>query len=237
MLTFVSNYKLTGWWSQGWHLPHLMRNPNAKIVAIVDAADHPKSNLNPDLEPLSALKEKYGCPTFSSVQELFEKNAEVAASVDGVVVCTPHATHSDIGRYLLEQAKSRPKPLHILMEKPMTTNVEQAKQLHETALQSSSSVFLVNHSANYIPQSRAARALLEAGKIGEVQHITGFMASPLSWIFEDPSNKVGFGIAVCILEVEPNSSADSTYPFRVGTNPHLVLCLEMDSVGANVPIY
>lgn len=179
-----------GWWSQGWHLPHLQRNPKAKIAAIVDAADHPKSNLNPNLEPLSALKEKYQCPTFSSVEELFEKNKDLADSVDGVIVCTPHATHSDIGGFLLEQANGRSKPLHLLMEKPMTTNVRQAKKLHEKALQSPSSTFLVNHSANYIQQSKVARQLVESGKIGEIQHITGFMASPLSWIFEDPSNKV-----------------------------------------------
>lgn len=189
-VVLTSSSKIAGWWSQGWHLPHLMRNPKANIVAIVDASDHPKSNLNPDLEPLSTLEEKYNCPTFSSAQELFEQNSELASSVDGVIVCTPHATHSDIGTFLLEQAKSRPKPLHILMEKPMTTNVDQAKKLHDTAVQFSSCVFLVNHSANYIQQSRVARELVESGKIGEIQHITGFMASPLSWIFEDPSNKV-----------------------------------------------
>jgi predicted dehydrogenase len=167
-----------------------MRNPKAKIAAIVDASDHPKSNLNPNLEPLSTLKEKYQCPIFSSVQDLFEKDPDLAASVDGVIVCTPHATHSDIGGFLLEKAQGRPKPLHILMEKPMTTNVDQAKKLHQMAIQSPSSTFLVNHSANYIQQSKVARELVESGKIGEIQHITGFMASPLSWIFEDPSNKV-----------------------------------------------
>lgn len=180
-----------GWWSQGWHLPHLQRNPRAKICVIVSAHDVPKSNLNPNLEPLSALQEKYQqCPVFSSVEELFENDPDLAASLDGVIVCTPHATHSDIGSFLLgHTTSSRTKPLHVLMEKPMTTNVDQAKKLHQSALASKCSTFLVNHSANYIPQSRKAQELVEAGKIGEIQHITGFMASPLSWIFEDPSNR------------------------------------------------
>ena len=116
-----------GWWSQGWHLPHLLRNPQTKITAIVDACDHPQSNLNPSLEALSTLQEKYQCQIFSSVQELFdvnnknEANRELASSLDGIIVCTPHATHSDIGIFLLQQAVKRPdhKPLHLLMEKPM----------------------------------------------------------------------------------------------------------------------
>ena len=185
-----------GWWSQGWHLPHLWRNPRTQIAAIVDATTHPKSNLNPNLEALSTLQEKYQCPTFGSVQELFhgnEKNQELAASLDGLIVCTPHATHSDIGTFLLEQATKRPnnKPLHLFMEKPMTTNVNQAQALHETVKSSSLSTkssFLINHSANYIPQTKTAKELVQAGAIGDLQHVTAFMASPLSWIFEDKEN-------------------------------------------------
>ena len=150
--------------------------------------------MNPDLEAVSVLKEKYHCPIFSSVQELFEKDPVLADSIDGVIVCTPHATHSDIGGFLLEKANAagitRAKPLHVLMEKPMTTNVHQAKKLHDAASSTSTnSLFMVNHSANFIPQTKMAQQLIQDGAIGEIRHITAFMASPLSWIFEDPANK------------------------------------------------
>ena len=46
----------------------------------------------------------------------------------------------------------------------------------------------MNHSANYREQCKVARELIEAGEIGAVRHITSFMASPLSFIFEDPAN-------------------------------------------------
>ena len=171
-----------------------MGNPKAEIAAVVDASAQPKSNLNPNLVSLSRLREQYQCPTFSTVEEMFAKDPKLAASVDGAIVCTPHATHSDIGRFLLEQAQQRQqtkggKPLHILMEKPMTTNIDQAKYLHDAVQKSSYGSFMINHSANYIPQTRAARDLIASGDIGEIRHITGFFASPLSWIFEDPSNK------------------------------------------------
>ena len=55
-----------GWWSQGWHLPHLSRNPEVKIAAIIEPNPNPRSAIN-ELESTAALGEKYGAPTFSSL--------------------------------------------------------------------------------------------------------------------------------------------------------------------------
>jgi len=206
-----------GWWSQGWHLPHLHRNERVKISAIVDSAPHPKSNLNPHLEPLSTLAEKYDCPIYHSVTDLLQD--PIGQDMDGAIVCTPHSTHFGIGKELINEGKRRYelaltnndemayRPINILMEKPMTTNVKEAKQLHDLLIDRARAVekeekpfvdntgigggigcFLVNHSANYRPQARAAHALIQSGKLGTIRHVSAFFASPLSWIFEDPSN-------------------------------------------------
>ena len=29
------------WWSQGWHIPQLHRNPNAELVAIMQRSEQP----------------------------------------------------------------------------------------------------------------------------------------------------------------------------------------------------
>ena len=181
-----------GWWSQGWHLPHLSRNENVSIAAIVDTSHHPKSSLNPHLVSLVSLSEKYGCPFFHSVSELIEKGP----FIDGVIICTPHATHYRIGKELLEKVASpRPAPFHILMEKPMTTNVQQAILLHQLVTEYQSKrkeragCFMVNHSANFRTQARVAKEVVQSGKIGTVRHVTAFFASPLSWIFDDPAQK------------------------------------------------
>jgi hypothetical protein len=119
-----------GWWSQGWHLPQLKRNQHARILAIVDSSPHPQSNLNPNLEPLTVLSEKYNCRIFSSVQELLN-DTDLAPNIDGCIVCTPHATHFQVGKLLIDENNKRERPIHILMEKPMTTNVDEAKEMHE----------------------------------------------------------------------------------------------------------
>ena len=101
----------------------------------------------------------------------------------------------------------RHRPMNVLMEKPMTTDVDEARELHDlladrrragggggtdgrtTTIGGGVGCFLVNHSANYRPQAREARSIIETGKIGTVRHVTAFLASPLSWIFDDPCNR------------------------------------------------
>ena len=120
--------------------------------------------------------------------------------MDGAIVCTPHSTHYKIGRELIEEGKRRYdadklnyRPVNVLMEKPMTTNVKEAMELHRliTSRRVEASVhaggeksevstevkvgggvgcFLINHSANYRAQARAARSLIQSGKLGEIRH-------------------------------------------------------------------
>jgi predicted dehydrogenase len=136
-----------GWWSQGWHLPHLHRNDHVKLAAIVDSSSHPKSNLNPCLEPLAKLAEAYKVQnTFSSVADLLN-DPNVGPTLDGALVATPHATHYEVGELLLGEGMRRKRdnkdyrPMNILMEKPMTTNVHEAKKMHDVSW--SSLIFLV----------------------------------------------------------------------------------------------
>ena len=192
--TTVANIAVVGagWWSQGWHLPSLHHNKHANLIAIVDTSPHPKSNLNPDLEALSALKEKYKTDIFFSVEELLK---ELGPELDGVLVATPHATHYEVSRKVMEEIDRRQemgdtRPLHILMEKPMSTDINHAIKLYEMVKNhKGNSKFWVNHSANYRVQARMAREAIAAGRLGRLRHITAFFASPLKWIFEDPALK------------------------------------------------
>jgi len=85
------------------------------------------------------------------------------------------------------------------MEKPMTTSTLQARKLQELVQQYDQmhmgrddvvprGCFLINNSANYRQQARVAQSIVSSGRIGTIRHVSGFMASPLSWIFNDPAN-------------------------------------------------
>lgn len=182
-----------GWWSQGWHLPVLNNNPRSNIVAIVDTSPNPTSKLNPDLEPLAVLAKKYNTRTFATIAELL-RDSDIGPHLDGVLVATPHATHYLVGKELIEvvnkRRKSNSKPLHIFMEKPMTTDIEDAMNLFslvETELNGNSQ-FWLNHSANYRAQTAMAKETIASGRLGSVRHATASFASPLKWIFLDPEN-------------------------------------------------
>lgn len=178
--------------SEGWHLPSLDHNPDANIMAIVDTSPHPKSNLNPDLEPLEVLREKYKTRIFSSTVEML--NA-VGPELDGVLIATPHATHYGVCQEVVGELDRRreageDRPLHILMEKPMSTDIQHAIELYKMVNgRDGKSKFWVNHSANYREQTKLAREIITSGRLGRIRHVTAFFASPLKWIFEDPACK------------------------------------------------
>jgi len=172
----------------------------------VDPSEQPKSSLNPDLESLSALAAKCGgCPTFASVEDLLD--SEPGLRMDGAIICTPHNTHFKIAESLIQRGMTRmvvdgsysaKKPVHIFIEKPMTTNVEEAKNLDDLVhsywrtCSITDEGYLpyvqLNHTANFRQQAKLAKALIEKGSIGKIRHINASMASPLSWLFGHPRN-------------------------------------------------
>ena len=170
-----------GWWGQGWHLPHLARNPNAKIAAIIEPAQHPRSsNAAQTLLPTAELTKLYDAPVFSSLDEMLTSEC----SVDGLLVGTPHASHFALGMAAMDAG------LNVLMEKPMTTDVEEARRLVARADEHAAvnRVFMINHTANWRPATQQAAGAVAAGRIGRVTHVAATMHSPLMWLFDDPAN-------------------------------------------------
>mmetsp|Transcript_25286 Transcript_25286/g.42938 ORF Transcript_25286/g.42938 Transcript_25286/m.42938 type:complete len:462 (-) Transcript_25286:78-1463(-) len=98
-----------GWWSQGWHLPHLAANaPHVVIAAIVDPSPLPISTLSSSpLLSLVELSKKYNnCPHYNSVEEMLA-DPEVGPTLDGAIVATSHASHFQVGMALLKEGVHR----------------------------------------------------------------------------------------------------------------------------------
>lgn len=168
-----------GGWAQGWHLPNLSCRSDAVIAAIVDASAAPASVYNSDMASLAQLSEKYGAPAFDSLTTLLSSGV----AFDGIICSTPHATHTQIGLEAIAAHK------HILMEKPLTTDVGEARALYDAALAAPSLAFLVNITSNWRDGSLAAADWVRGGRVGEVTHVSSTFACPLRKLFEDPTNK------------------------------------------------
>jgi len=101
---------------------------------------------------------------FTDYREMIEKS-----SLDAVEVHTPHTLHFAQCLYALERG------LHVLVEKPMTTDVSHAQKLIGMA-KSKGKVLLVSYQRHYQPLFRYARKLIEDGEIGEVNFISASLA-------------------------------------------------------------
>lgn len=87
-----------------------------------------------------------------------------AGVVDAVIVNTPHATHLPIG------ADAAAAGLHVMVEKPMATTLDDCDRLVELC-ERAGVALTVGHIQHYMPEKIAARRVLEGGDLGAVRMI------------------------------------------------------------------
>jgi myo-inositol 2-dehydrogenase/D-chiro-inositol 1-dehydrogenase len=88
--------------------------------------------------------------------------------LDALVVATPNHTHIEVVRDLLDLPRSGSRPLHLLIEKPLATTVEDARELAE-ALEGYNGVAWVGMEYRYMPPVRRLVEELRAGVIGRLR--------------------------------------------------------------------
>lgn len=125
----------------------------AKIVAI---ADIKPERIRDAAKEFSISEEN----CYGSAEEMFkqEKLADIA------MICTQDQQHKDHAIAALE------KGYHLLLEKPMATNMEDCKLIEEAAKRYKREV-AVCHVLRYTPFYRKIKSLLEEGRIGEIVSI------------------------------------------------------------------
>jgi predicted dehydrogenase len=136
----------------GYWGPHLVRNlheiPEAELLAV--------SDLRP--ERLDYIGSRYpGLRLFTDYREL------LATDVDAVVVASPIHTHYALAREALLAGK------HVLVEKPLATNVAEATDLVMLARRQRR-VLMAGHTFVYNPAVRELRRLVQEGDLGRIYY-------------------------------------------------------------------
>ena len=109
------------------------------------------------------------CDTDSSRLKQFidvtttNKLDDVIRRVDGIHICTPNSTHYEIAKKALELG------VHVLVEKPMTTDHNQAYELTELAA-SENLILQVGHIYRFANAIRKIRELYENNYFGKVYY-------------------------------------------------------------------
>ena len=134
------------------HLRNLMAIDGVEITAIADPNTEPLAWARATLEGSAHLPRE------------FEDHRALAESglVDAVVVASPNFTHKTVLDDLLRT------DLHVLVEKPMCTTVEDC-ELVVTLAESRSAVTWVGLEYRYMPSISTMLSLVENGRVGNVR--------------------------------------------------------------------
>jgi predicted dehydrogenase len=142
----------------GYWGPKLARNFHEIPGSVLKAV----SDLRPDrLQEINHLfPEVMTTPTY---EDIFEH-------VDAVVIATPVHTHYRMAKEALEAGK------HVLVEKPITSNSDQARQLADLARQNGLTL-MVGHTLVYNPAVEAVRKIVKSGQLGDIFYINATRAN------------------------------------------------------------
>lgn len=100
---------------------------------------------------------------YGSYQELLEAESKLPEDerVDFVSVATPNFTHCDIACAVMEAG------FHVVCDKPMTINMDDAAKMVETAARTGR-VFALTHNYSGYPLMRQAREMVANGDLGDI---------------------------------------------------------------------
>ncbi|HYP25658.1 MAG TPA: Gfo/Idh/MocA family oxidoreductase [Blastocatellia bacterium] len=137
----------------GYWGPNLVRNfmdsPETTVVGV--------SDLRP--QRLAEVQRRY--PSVTAVRDHRELIADNA--VDAIAIATPVSSHFDLALQALQAGK------HVLVEKPLTSNSEQAQRLIDEA-DRRGLVLMVDHTFVYTGAVRKIKELTESNQLGEIYY-------------------------------------------------------------------
>ena len=132
--------------------------PRIKVSAVVDS----------NLDNAASMSERTGAAAYSSLSE-----ALAEGSFDAVDLMLPHDLHEAAAIEAFGAGK------HVLLEKPMASNLAACERIMKAA-EVANTVFMIAEQAQYWPDIKCARDLIDDGQIGEVVTARACFYDPLT---------------------------------------------------------
>lgn len=142
------------------HIEALRRLGNVDVVAICD-------------QPNAAAKAEAFCVPkgYDDFREMLDTEKP-----DVVHICTPNSSHYEMAMYAMERGIS------VVCEKPLTTTLEQARELADYAREHKI-VNAVNFNCRWYPQVMQTRSMIQRGEVGKIYSIHGTYLQ--DWLYLD----------------------------------------------------
>jgi predicted dehydrogenase len=147
-----------GWWATTAHIPAIKSHRNADLVAVQSRERAKAEKVARDFGAHHA---------FVSVEELL-----ALPELDGVIVSTTPNVHHAQAKAALERG------LHVLVEKPMTFTVAEARELVQLAAKKKRQLS-ISCPWHFTAHGVEARRLIQSGALGEIKMISVLMTNPI----------------------------------------------------------
>ena len=146
--------------------------------------------------------------TYLTYQEMIEKEAQLPEDerMDFLTIVTPNYVHYDPARMALENG------FHVVLEKPMTFTLEEAKSLEEIVKRTGKQLCLTHTYSGY-PMVKQAKAMVKDGHLGKIRKVV--VEYPQGWLSRLSERE---GNAQAAWRTDPSKSGKSGAMGDIGTH-------------------
>ena len=128
------------------HAEMVVRDPGAELVALCDI--RPKEELGIEAYPVAF---------FSEITSLLQSGLDI----DVINICVPNGLHAELAIQAIESGH------HVVIEKPMALQVQDAERVLQTSLKYQKEVFCVMQN-RYSPPSVWIKQMIDSGWLGKI---------------------------------------------------------------------
>lgn len=130
------------------HAEKISENKRAELVAVCDIIK----------ERADAIGNKYNCKIYYDFDDILKED------IDVINICTPSGLHAEMCIKVLKSSK------HVLCEKPMTLNLEDADRIIKVEKENGKKFFVVKQN-RYNPPIKVLKDCVYNGKLGDITYI------------------------------------------------------------------
>jgi predicted dehydrogenase len=113
---------------------------------------------------------------YGDFAEMARREARRKDGIEAVAIVTPNHLHAPVAIEFLKRG------IHVICDKPLTAQLTEAKKLAK-AVEASGAVFALTHNYTGYPMLRHARAMVQAGELGDIRVVQAEYAQ--DWLATD----------------------------------------------------
>jgi predicted dehydrogenase len=164
--------------------------------------------------------------TYASYKEMAIREARLKDGIEAVSIVTPNHVHYEAAKEFLKRG------IHVICDKPLTSNLADAKKLKKAA-DESGALFILTHNYTGYPMVRQAREMIANGELGQIRVVQVEYAQ--DWLTEAVEQT---GAKGAVWRTDPAQSGAGGSTGDIGTHAYniasFVTGLSLESLAADL---